>query len=359
MSSTLSSGSVGGTATNLPNLIAAHDAPEGPPPPRSLARTLLYSSGHDYCTLPKWAKWFIDLGAGIVPAQQHLESGHRLVVGVSVPARAYAAALAAAGAVAALYRYWSPDDMASHFEKLSRLPAGTYVTYRDGNYVKCGTLDGIDEMYGDLWVRISDGAYRRRWDRCGEIHPLGRGEPPFPGKKRLSEAGEFVRSAVGVSGGDYAMCSSVDCLLVGPKADLLEELTGERFAATKTTGKGKPPTGTLQDILRCRAVGGAAASLYRSDILAAYAADRPKRLASCKPAALILDGASAYLRWRADFPDSPVLAIFDRSAAGSEAASYAFAADRARSVRDLDIPLSHSIPSGVEILAFEEEPPCA
>ena len=293
-------------------------------------------------------------------AQAALDPGTRLVVAISVPTRAGAAAFLAAGISAALYREWSPGDAAAHFEKLAALPAGTYVTYKAEHRLHCGTLDRVEIRDGEAYVRINGNGYGRRWDMCGGIHPLAEGEELFSGTRKISEASEFVTSALGVSASDYGMSSAVSCLLVGPKERLVKDLTEQRFsAAAEADGNAKRPVGTLQDILRCRAVGGVFRSLYRSDILPAQAPKVPRRLASCSPAAVILDGAQAFLKRRSDFPTGLFVAIFDRSAPGSEAAAYALRDDRARSLRDVEEVPAGPVPPGVEVLTFEEEELCA
>ena len=328
--------------------------PEG----KHLPSALSFADGRALRPIPIWARWLIEAGTAAVEAQASLDPAQRLVMAISVPVRDFAAAFVAAGATASLYRAWAPEDAASHFEKLAKVPAGTYVAYKAEKGLKSGILDGIKrEKDGELYVSIGGGKYLRRWNMCGEIHPLSPGEAPWPGKKRISEAGEFVQAALGVAADNYALSSSVTCLLVGPKAKLIDELTGQRFAAGPRSGTSPRPEGTLQDLLRCRAAGGGAGSLFRTDIAGAQA-PVSEQLGGLEPGAVVLDGPSAFLRWRHEFRSAPLIAILDRTAPGSSAAADAFIGDRAKSLRDTDAGLAGPVPSGVEVLAFVEEVAC-
>lgn len=89
------------------------------PRDRELLDGLLYLHGAEWHPLPPWARFFLDLGAQI--ASYSPKSGP-LVVALSLPARAYAAALAASGIV--LTRAHLPDDQAdtsAHFRMLCHL----------------------------------------------------------------------------------------------------------------------------------------------------------------------------------------------------------------------------------------------
>ena len=308
---------------------------------------LAFVAAKEHRPLPRWARWFIELGREVVEAQAALPDGERVVAVASAPTRGYAALSAALGASAAAFEDWRPEDMRSHFERLANLPPGTLVTWREGGYIKCGQLDGAEFIAGDDYLRMNGGSYRRKWNMTQEIHQLGEGEEPFM-KRRLTVAAGFVEGSLAVDPYLHALHSSPTCVIVGVKSLLIDELTAQRFSCASGA------TGTLQDLLRCRAVGNGAATHYRSELVAAYGSEVPMRLQDATPKVVICDGASASLRWRSRFPHSPVLTVLDRASRQSIDAESALMGDRSMSVSDLSL-MPEPVPPAIELLAFVED----
>src|SRR4051794_34482682 len=92
-----------------------------------LLNNLYYAGEEGWEQLPDWARFFLSLGA-FVAAQPKSET--RWIVGVAVPTRAFAAALAAVGAIyqrTVLSK--NSESCEEHFRHLCALPSGTPVTY--------------------------------------------------------------------------------------------------------------------------------------------------------------------------------------------------------------------------------------
>jgi hypothetical protein len=274
----------------------------------------------------------------------------RVVVGVSVPTRAFAAPLVAVGAAAAAFEDHGSSDLESHFAQLSALPAGTLLTWLEGRYLRCGPLRGTDIINGEAYIRMGDG-YGRRWDMTHEVHPLGEEDEEFD-RRRLNIETKFVEGALKANSFVHALRSEAACLIVGVKSVLEAELTSERLACG-SPGDRATVTGTFQDLLRCRDITPACRTHFAAEILPAYASDLPTRLRAASPTVVVADGAAAFLRWRARF-SAPLIAVLDRASRPSEDAAFAFAADRARSTRDANFGMQ-SVPAGVELAGYEEE----
>ena len=313
-----------------------------------VTHALRFKAGNATRELPGWAAWFIDLGAWT--ARQASDSSRTVVV-ATVPVAGYAAVFAALGAAAANFRDRSPDDEIAHFEFLSSLPNGTRVEYRKAvgsNKLTQGSIIGPTERQvqgrSEPYIQLAGGTLRPWWN-CADITPVDEDATVFVHDRLLSKAPEFVRACVGVDPATHALYSSLDCLIVGTKRSLEDEMS-VNFVCDGASG-------TLQDALRCRTMLHPA-DRYRTDLRSASAsvsdADRLIR-----PPLVVLDGPVAALNWRNSYPSVPSLTIIDRSAPSAEAARDAFLTDRASSLRDIEVDSElPACPGGVELLIFEE-----
>jgi len=294
------------------------------------------------------------IALGRCVATFRVESG-RLVAGLSVPTRAFAAAFCAAGAVAALYEGAPATNVREHFQWLARLPTGTPLRYRTRDYLCSGRLVGREVRPDGEYLAMQNGpdGYKRRWDKCTDVQLLASGEDLFQ-RRKLTPVPQFLRSVLpDAEPHDYAAWSRLDCLLVGIKEALQDELCG---AALWSEPRGLPPQqGRLQDILRCHALAPNPNDHFRSDLLPAHTPELPERLKSARPPAVVLDGASAFLRWRSQWPGSHLVFVLDRTSPSAQAAADAFNQERAASIEDIRVPGIPAPPPGVELLAFLEE----
>src|SRR5262245_40212130 len=93
---------------------------------------LCYSKGRGARPLPAWARYLVALGRHCV---DHSVPHRRLVVGVSLPTRPFAAAFAALGVAVAAYQDPEKGDPRDHFGWLASLPLGTPIRFRRGRYL--------------------------------------------------------------------------------------------------------------------------------------------------------------------------------------------------------------------------------
>lgn len=104
---------------------------------------LFYWSDNFWAALPKWSKFFLELGFEL--GQQSC-SGERLVVAFALPVRSYASSLVAAGVVIARANLDdSPlnGDLNEHFEELCKLSTGAPLIFREGKRELKGKFDGV------------------------------------------------------------------------------------------------------------------------------------------------------------------------------------------------------------------------
>jgi hypothetical protein len=305
-----------------------------------------YRRSEESLRLPTWAKYLIRLGAFV---SEHRVPDRRLVVGVSVPTRAFAASLCALGVCTAVYKNLEATPRA-HFDWLAKLQSGTRVRYRNGRYLFCGYLDGARKIKGNDFIAIRyDGVYLCPWYRCGDIVPLEPGEE-FVRRRSLTTNPDFVAACLpGVDPWEYASRTSMDCLLVTLKETIRPEVLSEVFVTFAP-----PRTGVLNDLLRCDAFELNANDHDRTTVISAYSTEIPERMLTTLPPAIVFDGTAAYLRRRSTWRNCPSIVIIDRSEASAAPAADAFNQELAMSVADANLDHLGELPSGLEVCGFYE-----
>jgi len=295
----------------------------------------------------------LDAGSRAASVQR---DGARVVIALSLPARAFAAVLAAAGAVATAFRENPPaSDAAEHFDYLASLPEGTAINHHRSNKVEQGRLAGveIDSVDGTARVRIK----LRKEDRllpvglCTEVQVIDDPGTLKARKQTLVKDPEFLACALpGVDTTSLSATTRLDCVLVGVQRTLEGELTAREFGAGDDEAVYE---GNLQGIVRARDIGGTK-DAYRSALVPAASEDGDAPIAASVPKVAIFDGARAFNNWRSRWPDSNWLVLLDRGLPsapdGAAAVNQGYATRLAESdaLGDLDIP------AGVETLAYLE-----
>lgn len=298
--------------------------------------------------LPAWALWFARLGREAADWGGSTTSTSLSVV-VTVPARPFAAAFVALGAALASYRPGNENGVREHFKVLASVQQGTPVTWRQGAYLHCGEILGVEEIHGQQYLAMT-GGYKRKWDMTSDIQVLGEAETPFVNRRKLCRNPEFVEAAVGVDPGERAMYSAADVVIVGIRAYLEEEISATPFQCARGN---RPPKGTLQDLLRAHSIGNASEH-YRSEIVSSFQNELPAFLRDGRVPVVVLDGASAVLRLRRAVSARARVSILDRSERASDAAAQALETDLAMSLEDVKLGAFSDLPPGIEIQAFEE-----
>jgi hypothetical protein len=310
---------------------------------------LRYQAGPLCSHLPDWASFLIEAGQFAVRSRR---TDRRLVIGISVPSRRFAAALCAVGVATEAYIDPEGQDAREHFEWLASLPSGTPLRFRHGVHLHCGEFLGVETVAGNECLAIRmDGKYLRRWDMSADIQPLEPDEE-FVRRRTLVANPDFVAGVLpGVDPLVHASHTSLDCLIVGTRPGLQADIVEETFAVV---ADGKNVPGVLNDILRCDAFENNANDHDRTTVVSPYADAVDERLREGVPPAVVFDGAHAFLRMRSHWRRSPWLVILDRTATAATAAADAFNQELAMSLEDGDLSGLGPVPAGVEVCSFVE-----
>jgi hypothetical protein len=304
--------------------------------------------------LPAWARFMLDAGAAV--ASFRADEG-KLVIAVSVPTRAFAAALAGTSAVVTSFR----EDpaigaTADHFQRLASLPVGTPVTHRARNMIEQGTLLGVrhdvDPQDSRLRLKVQLAKEIRYLpeEACHRIQVISDPGTLSTRKRKLVRRPDFVsRALAGVDVGALSATTRLDCVIIGVRSALEYELVTESFASGAA-----PPyyEGNLQGILRARQFGGAN-DPYRSAVISASAEADDARSAG-HPAAVVFDGSAAFNNWRSSWRESNWLVILDRSSPSAEDGAAAIGQAYARRLDESDVLAGTSMPAGIEMVAYLE-----
>jgi len=299
--------------------------------------------------LPAWARYLAEIGRFVAEGGR---PGERIVVGVTVPTRSFAAAMVALGVASTTYRDPSDRDIERHFDELAALEPGTPIRFRRGRYLYCGKFVGTEVIGGVPHLTYREnGLCKLRWDMCFGVEPL---EPDaeFVKRRPLAANAEFVEAALGVDALNHASVTEIDCLVVAVKESLRAELTEtEFFAGGDRAGL---VAGVLNDLLRCDAYEKNANDHDRTKVLAASNSEIPVAMRSAQPPAVVFDGPRGYLRLRNTWRSSPSVVLLDRTASASIEACETLNQDLALSAGLADITRLGPPPEPFEVTAYVE-----
>lgn len=303
--------------------------------------------------LPTWGSAFNKLGAQFSGRDQD----RRLVVGLALPTRAYAATFTALGFMLEQAKVpLEQFNAEEHFANLCALPAGSAVKYQDttDGKVKDALFIGCEVKWGQLCVGV-------RKNRTGKedwlpqalaqriqvsskvITQLSKAQKG----RSLTQGSEFLCAcAEGLDIVDYRLYSRLECVFIGNKDALTQELTETSFAVA-SSGLCR---GTLQDVVRARELLPEGDG-YRAKLLS----DRSKPLAPSEmPKLVLFDGAVSFLKWRDLWRDAHWLVVLDKTQNGFDEAVAALN----REYRDNhcgDTPPNFPfLPEHLNVMAYEE-----
>ncbi len=303
----------------------------------------------DVAPLPTWAGYLVALGRFVV---DHQRLDDRLVVGISLPTRSFAAAFAALGVAGAAYQDPEERDPQKNFRRIASMPRGTPIRFRRGRFLNCGRLIGVETINGVEHLTYLDGAKcYLPWDRCSAVEPLDPTDE-FVRRRRLAPNAQFVESVLGIDPLAHAAYTCLDCVVVGVKDALRADIVGQQFVALRDGIPGV--TGVLNDILRCDAFELNANDHDRTAVISGFTDVPPLRLREERPPAVVFDGPAGYLRLRSYWPRSPLLVLLDRTSPSAAAAADAFNQELALSIDDADLSAVGELPAELESRAYYE-----
>lgn len=310
---------------------------------------LSYRDGSAWNPLSDWMTFFLHVGRLLVEVNV---PGARLVVGVTVPTRAYAAVLAGVGVVLARVDLEARPSRsaASHFDYLASLPEGTSVTWtRSTARVLVGWTAGVKEWGGRRLLMIQTqpsekGGLKVSCDErdCLGVQPVGVDVPLRQRNQRgrpLGPTVPFLSSLVPKrSLFQFLSESTVDCLIHGVARRLVGEAESAELSVA-THSDGLAQKGTIASILRIRD------PHHPAETFRTVVANDPSGIED--PAVVIFDGPRPYLRWRRRWFRQPSLLVLDRSdaraAEGAEVMNEEYVTRRVPGWEPPEIELPHGI----------------
>ncbi len=295
----------------------------------------------EWRSVPPWADFFLRVGQVLAqPPNQN-----RIVIGVAVPIRSFAASLCAAGAVVAHLKGSLESDLAPYFEYLCGLPIGTGVTVlrsdkHEGIRQYPGVLAGLDEASIDskdksapkvklIRIQISRSTMReskaggrvfmvdaRRADTIRVLDPdeaiTAQDLPATPLGVSIRAVSDFSLRIIPGGASQYIAKSKVGCLLVGSPGTLDREINETTFGVGDSSGG--ISAGTLGEVLKVRRFSRTRRQ-FHSDIYTAASKWPPKKSVIGNPDLVIFDGAAGFMKWRDSFRESHLLIVLDQTEA--------------------------------------------
>jgi hypothetical protein len=320
---------------------------------------LFYEADGNWISLPDWSRFLIELGQAMATAG---DKDIRLIAGLAIPARAYAACLAAAGVV--MKRAQMPvkgfAGEEEHFENICRLEPGTPLVYIKKGRKLRAIFSGIDKIGNETRIRVQIGnteggnlteLLNKRMAVSVSVAIDDDIKLPKKqlGYKILNRKAFLDKLLQGVNTNIFALSSRLDCVIVGPAALIRREATDTGIAVKLR--KGTFAEGTFHDLLRVRRFL-MEGKPYRADVYPVSGSRHPG--AGCaSPAAVIFDGALAFLKWREYYPGLNWIVLLDRTGnnfwEGAEALNQDYIKNRTSKGPNLDLP---PVPAGIEMILY-------
>lgn len=285
---------------------------------------LFYEGSTGWTLLPGWARFFIDLGIAVVTNEN---ISKRVVVGLALPTRSYAAPLVAFGVTMGKFASSSRDlEAARRFQQLCELKSSTPLFYRrNGKLIKV-FFDGLEEMGGEMKLCLSTKG-ERYWitsKQALQVEFPAKGFstlPKRPSQRVRDRPSQFLVSLFGVQTAARAIVSqsSLDSLIIGSLHQLREEIQAWPIAVQTEEGFAQ---GFLQDIVRVRRFS-KRTQAYRSEIYHVHSKEC-ENTGQEIPAIVIFDGGAGFSKWRDSWRQSDWIILFDQTEAEFDVAVQAF-----------------------------------
>lgn len=275
----------------------------------------------------------------------------RMIVGVTLPTRGYASAIAVAAHVLRRNQLdpMEPSDADSHFEMLRSLPAGTPVRFLKGGKSHRGRMLGIVTSQGAECVKIETRGMKQTLPREIAINVRPAGDAADANGALMARTiviPPLVSAfADGPAATAYVTQSRIDCVIAGVLTAMTADLTALEFSADARPDD----RGCLQELARVSGVPGASSS-HRSLLVAAGTSEEDVQPGS--PRLVVFDGGKAYVRLGHLWTSSHHLVAIDRSLPSAEPGAEALNLAYFERVGEPDLGLGECPPS-MELIAFE------
>lgn len=321
---------------------------------------LHYRNGGGWGAMPSWAVSYISLGSAIAAPG---DPRYRLVIGLAIPLRAYAAVLTAMGLVIERAKTsFDSIEETEYLEYLKTIESGRPVIYRSGEDCYHGEFIGIEQKEEGPFINL---IWKRGKQRCKcglslkearkRLQIVGGTNNNSPektvGEHRIIHNKEFLKTILdGDNANEFSMRSRLECVIIGCVNTLRYEIK-----ETEISFGAKHIEGTFQDVLRARKFL-SEGSAYRSNVIPADREQASLRDNQEIPYAVIFDGAMSFLKWRDYWQRSNWIVLLDKTeSCFQEAADQLNNEYVKKRVSDVLIENALELPQGIDILSFQEE----
>lgn len=318
---------------------------------------LYYGNTANWEPLPGWGCFFLDLGIALTAYEN---AQKRIVVGLALPTRSYAASLIALGATTGKFASTNRDREAMRrFQQLSELKNGTPLIYRRKREVIKVFFDGLEVMDGEtkLCLNTMSAKGGRYWITSKQALQVefptksSSKVPKRPSRRINARLSPFLSSLFDSEvAATIVSQSSLDSLIIGSLWRLKEETQDQQFAAKTAYGFA---SGVLQDVVRIRRFS-KATETYRSEIYHVTSKDC-ENLGQEIPTIIIFEGATSFLRWRNFWCQSNWVVLLDQTELEFDLAVQTFNDEYIRSpVNDREISNFPLIPTHIPTAMYQE-----
>ncbi len=323
-----------------------------------LPGSLYYQQEERWTPLPAWTQFLLDLGFALATQE---DPGNRIVAGLALPIRSYAAPFIATGVIAGkLSLLDQNNDALERFEQIRALPIGTSLAYRKiGKRIK-GLFDGVEEAKGHFMIllRTNNELYKIPSTLALQVDipaALSKSLPRRSNRRTKTALPPFLSLFLGQERARAVVLQShLDCVIIGPIAQLTAEITETRLAVQDTTGGFAP--GTLQDIIRARRLAKETES-YRSELYYTHTRELEGKRQEI-PVFVIFDGAVGFLKWRDFWRCSNWVVLLDQTEADFDTAVHTFNEECVKNeVKKANLGISLSPPSRMPVVVYQEDLP--
>lgn len=326
---------------------------------------LYHKYSDKWSAVPKWVDHFISIGEELV--LEGFESSSRIIACIVVPTREYCAALIGFGMIVGDTIIRDRPSKEAHFNKLLCLEPGAPVVYHETDKkIRNGVICPPEKINDDYFIKFQISEPSKKGsgifiligqEKAFQLHP-STNPVTLPKRRAVKEKilhNEFVGKLLpGCDLINFDIQSKFVCAIVGKKNILEQEIVNTPFAVSSDS---RFTEGTLQDVLRVNSFAQGVQS-HRSALIPTSLRQQPgKHIVEKVETGAIFDGADAFLRWGAIWPNRHLVIILDRTELRFNDAIHGinsiFSQNRLDIVRS--VPFSDLVPlPGTEILAFRE-----
>lgn len=320
---------------------------------------LYYKRKGQWIPLPQWGQFFLELGY-VFGTQE--ESENRIIAGLALPTRVYAASLTTTGVITgSLSRPDHGNDALKRFRRLFKLASGTSLYYRRENGERVKVIFDGPTSDGSM-IEFHSGVHTYK------IPPNLALRIEFPSKEMNALPGRSYRQSDTnippflsylfneTVAKEIILHSRLACIIIGSIGRIEQEIHYAQFAVQDS--KGEFLDGSLQDIIRVRKFS-ENAETYRSDIFYTHSKEHPSWQQEI-PEVVIFDGAKSFLKWGASYHYSHCIVLLAQTDPEFDAAVQAFNEGFIKNhLDDVVFKRPLKIPKGVPISVYQETRKCS